>query len=131
MSSEECCGVSAADCESAGTDTVEVVDLSGLCDETGRYISAPPVKTQVWRVAEWHDGRSEFVYPFVVYAEPRFCHRTNQVLVSISKHSGARSSVVVLSAEPLYRDYLSAMRAAHDVALRIVDAIYEKIEAAG
>lgn len=131
MSSEECCGVSAADCESAGTDTVEVVDLSALCDETGRYISAPPVKTQVWRVAELFDGRGEFVYPFVVYAEPRFCHRTNQVLVSLAKDFRSRSSVVVLGAEPLYRDYLSAMRAAHDVALRIADAIYEKIEAAG
>lgn len=131
MSSEECCGVSAGDCEPSVATTVEGVDFSALCDETGRYIAGPPVKTRVWRVSTLHDGANEFVYSMVVYAEPRFCHRTNQVLVSLAKDLRSRSSVVVLSAEPLYRDYLSAMRAAHDVALRIADAIHEKIEAAG
>lgn len=61
MSGSECCGLSAGDCEAAGESTVEVVDLSGLCDETGRFILAPPVGTYVWVVKDEFDGMDGFV----------------------------------------------------------------------
>jgi hypothetical protein len=130
MSNEECCGVSTADCESAGADTVEMLGPVALCDETGRYVGAPRRGKRVWIVADNFNATFEFVHEYEVAVHPLVRQSTGEITVVLLSKGHGVDCQVNLRHTAVYNSRESAMRAALVIADHIAALIRKRVERA-